>query len=103
MALDKGESANLWAPLAITVIGGMISSTMLTPFVVPCLYLVLEDIRYLFKFIVKLIMQPVLIVRKFLSTIRSLSGYTRKKYTLLVKGIYGGIKKIKSLIRGRKI
>ncbi|MBI4396483.1 MAG: efflux RND transporter permease subunit [Elusimicrobia bacterium] len=39
MALDRSESAVLWAPLAITVIGGLVSSTILTLFVVPCLYL----------------------------------------------------------------
>ncbi len=45
MALDRSEAANLWSPLAITVIGGMISSTLLTLFLVPSLYLILEDGR----------------------------------------------------------
>ncbi|MFH1478653.1 MAG: efflux RND transporter permease subunit [Candidatus Omnitrophota bacterium] len=45
MALDKSESANLWAPLAITVIGGMTSSTLLTLFVVPGIYLIFEDVK----------------------------------------------------------
>ncbi|MBK8869815.1 MAG: efflux RND transporter permease subunit [Elusimicrobia bacterium] len=38
MALDRSESASLWSPLAITVVGGLISSTVLTLFVVPVLY-----------------------------------------------------------------
>lgn len=37
MALDRSESAVLWSPLAVTVIGGLISSTVLTVFVIPCL------------------------------------------------------------------
>ncbi|MFH1339041.1 MAG: efflux RND transporter permease subunit [Candidatus Omnitrophota bacterium] len=45
MALDKSESSNLWAPLAITVIGGLSVSTALTLFVIPGVYLVFEDIR----------------------------------------------------------
>jgi hydrophobic/amphiphilic exporter-1 (mainly G- bacteria), HAE1 family len=42
MALDRSESAVLWAPLAITVIGGLVSATILTLFIVPSLYLQLE-------------------------------------------------------------
>ena len=45
MALDKSESANLWAPLAITVISGLISSTLLTLFVVPAVYIIFENIK----------------------------------------------------------
>jgi len=45
MALDKSEGANLWSPLAITVIGGLASSTVLTLFIVPSIYLILEDIK----------------------------------------------------------
>ena len=45
MALDKSEQANLWSPLAITVMGGLISSTILTLLIVPCMYLVFEDIK----------------------------------------------------------
>lgn len=44
-ALDKSEGANLWAPLAITVIGGLASSTILTLFVIPSVYLVFEDVK----------------------------------------------------------
>ena len=38
MALDRSESAVLWSPLAVTVVGGLISSTVLTLFVVPVIY-----------------------------------------------------------------
>ncbi len=51
MAMDKSEQANLWSPLAITVMGGLISSTILTLFIVPCMYLVFEDIKW---FVLKL-------------------------------------------------
>jgi len=44
MALDKSESANLWSPLAITVIGGLSVATFLTLFVIPCVYLVFRDL-----------------------------------------------------------
>jgi HAE1 family hydrophobic/amphiphilic exporter-1 len=43
MALDRSESANLWSPLAITVIGGLMSSTILTLFLVPSVYMIFED------------------------------------------------------------
>jgi HAE1 family hydrophobic/amphiphilic exporter-1 len=45
MALDRSEGSNLWSPLAITVIGGLLSSTVLTLFIVPGIYVMLEDIR----------------------------------------------------------
>jgi HAE1 family hydrophobic/amphiphilic exporter-1 len=40
LALGIGEGAELRAPMAITVIGGLSSSTFLTLFVVPALYLI---------------------------------------------------------------
>ncbi|MDP2981050.1 MAG: efflux RND transporter permease subunit, partial [Candidatus Omnitrophota bacterium] len=43
MAFDRSESANLWSPLAITVIGGLASSTVLTLFLVPSVYMIFED------------------------------------------------------------
>ncbi|MCK5240959.1 efflux RND transporter permease subunit [bacterium] len=45
MALDQSESAGLWQPLAITVIGGLITGTVLTLFVVPCFYCAIESLR----------------------------------------------------------
>ena len=49
MAIDQGESSQLWAPLAITMIGGILSSTMLTLFVIPMIYLVFEDLKALLQ------------------------------------------------------
>ena len=39
-----GESAALRAPMAIAVIGGLISSTLLTLVVIPCLYYVIDKL-----------------------------------------------------------
>ncbi|MCH7589437.1 efflux RND transporter permease subunit [PVC group bacterium] len=44
MALDRASGAVLWSPLAITVIGGMVSATCLTLVIVPCIYVIFEDI-----------------------------------------------------------
>jgi hydrophobic/amphiphilic exporter-1 (mainly G- bacteria), HAE1 family len=45
MAADRTEQASLWSPLAITVMGGLLSSTILTLFIVPGTYMIFEDIR----------------------------------------------------------
>ncbi|MFA5388484.1 MAG: efflux RND transporter permease subunit [Candidatus Omnitrophota bacterium] len=45
MAFDRSESANLWSPLAITVIGGLASSAILTLFLVPSVYMIFEDLN----------------------------------------------------------
>lgn len=42
MAIGSGEGSELWSPLAITVIGGLLSSTILTLVVVPDLILFFE-------------------------------------------------------------
>lgn len=49
MALDKSEAAGLWAPLAITVIGGLSLSTLLTLIIVPLIYSMIEDVKGLFS------------------------------------------------------
>jgi HAE1 family hydrophobic/amphiphilic exporter-1 len=43
MAIDKTEGANLWSPLAMTVIGGVVSSTLLTLLVTPAFYVLTND------------------------------------------------------------
>jgi HAE1 family hydrophobic/amphiphilic exporter-1 len=43
LAMDRSEESTLWSPLAITVIGGMLTSTFLTLFVVPSIYLFFEE------------------------------------------------------------
>lgn len=45
MAIDKSEGANLWSPLAITVIGGMVVATPLTLILVPAIYTTFERLR----------------------------------------------------------
>ena len=45
MALDRSEEAALWSPLALTIISGLTVSTILTLFVVPVAYSLLEGIR----------------------------------------------------------
>jgi HAE1 family hydrophobic/amphiphilic exporter-1 len=52
MAIDKSPEANLWSPLAITVMAGLTCSTVLTLGLIPSLYLVVEDIKR--KFHIKL-------------------------------------------------
>jgi multidrug efflux pump subunit AcrB len=42
LALGIGEGSELMRPLAISVVGGIAFSTMLTLFVVPCAYVVLH-------------------------------------------------------------
>ena len=45
MALDRSEGANLWNPLAITVIGGMLFATPLTLLLVPAIYATFEQVK----------------------------------------------------------
>lgn len=49
MSIDKSEAANLWAPLALTVMGGLASATFFTLYVIPSIYLVFNDFRRLFQ------------------------------------------------------
>ncbi len=45
MALSHGEGAEVQRPLATVVIGGLITATMLTLVVLPCLYYLVENIQ----------------------------------------------------------
>jgi len=45
LLVNREESGSLWAPLATTVIGGLIVSTVLVLFVLPGFYLILEDAK----------------------------------------------------------
>lgn len=49
MAIDKTEGANLWSPLALTVIGGVVSSTILTLLVTPAFYILSNDVIAVLK------------------------------------------------------
>lgn len=44
MALGIGEGAGIQAPMAIAVIGGMVSSTILTLVIIPVIYSIFEDV-----------------------------------------------------------
>jgi HAE1 family hydrophobic/amphiphilic exporter-1 len=48
-ALKIGEGAELRAPMAIAVIGGLITSTLLTLVVVPVVYTLIDDLENFFK------------------------------------------------------
>ncbi len=44
LTLGIGESAALRTPMALAVIGGLITSTLLTLVVIPCVYFVLDNL-----------------------------------------------------------
>jgi len=46
LALGSGEAAQLRSPMALTVVGGLIASTICSLTVIPCLYLILDRIRF---------------------------------------------------------
>jgi HAE1 family hydrophobic/amphiphilic exporter-1 len=48
LTIGIGESASLRAPMALAVIGGLVSSTMLTLVVIPCVYWVFDSFGELF-------------------------------------------------------
>lgn len=48
LTIGFGESASLRSPMALAVIGGLITSTLLTLVVIPCVYDVLDRTRTLF-------------------------------------------------------
>jgi hypothetical protein len=57
VAMALGEGAEFRAPMGQAVIGGLITSTLLTLFIVPVVYSILDDLesKRLFGFIRKLI------------------------------------------------
>ncbi|MBN7773449.1 efflux RND transporter permease subunit [Clostridium aminobutyricum] len=44
-ALNSGTGSEIWQPMAVAIIGGLISSTLLTLFVIPVIYTILDDIK----------------------------------------------------------
>src|SRR5690606_8324484 len=46
LAIGTGDAAELRAPLALTIIGGLVASTLGSLFVIPCVYLVLARIGF---------------------------------------------------------
>ncbi len=49
MAMSFGQASDLWSPLAVTIIGGLVSSTILILFVLPALVVITDDIRAMMK------------------------------------------------------
>ena len=45
LTIGFGESVSLRAPMALAVIGGLVTSTLLTLGVIPCVYLIFEELR----------------------------------------------------------
>jgi HAE1 family hydrophobic/amphiphilic exporter-1 len=43
MALSQGEGAEIWRPLAVSVIGGLLFSTLVTLVLVPVVYSLVEE------------------------------------------------------------
>ncbi len=60
LALSRTEESSLWAPMSLVVIGGMTFSTLMTPFVVPSLYLILEDVRRFLRTMIRFQFRPIL-------------------------------------------
>jgi len=46
LAFGTGDAARLRSPLALTVVGGIFASTLASLFIVPCVYMVLERLRF---------------------------------------------------------
>jgi HAE1 family hydrophobic/amphiphilic exporter-1 len=49
LTIGFGESASLRAPLALAVIGGLVTSTLMTLVVIPCVYDVFDRFKNLFR------------------------------------------------------
>jgi HAE1 family hydrophobic/amphiphilic exporter-1 len=49
LAIKKGGSAEMWVPFALTVVSGIAVSSVLSIFVIPAAYVVLEDVKKRFK------------------------------------------------------
>ncbi|MBU4306170.1 MAG: efflux RND transporter permease subunit [Candidatus Omnitrophica bacterium] len=58
LAFAVGEGAELRAPMARTVMGGLVTSAFLTLFVVPCIYIIMESIKEAFMRLLKTASAP---------------------------------------------
>lgn len=57
-ALKLSEGAGFRQPMAVAVVGGLFTSTLLTLFVVPVVYLVLDDLKDKARAVRRLVMRP---------------------------------------------
>lgn len=48
MAMGLGGESATWGPLATTIVGGMLLSTVFTLFIIPCLYAAVDDVKFKF-------------------------------------------------------
>lgn len=48
LTIGFGESASLRSPMALAVVGGLVTSTLLTLVVIPCVYDILDSVRSFF-------------------------------------------------------
>ena len=49
MSLNIGEGASLRSAMAIAVVGGLVTSTLMSLVVIPCVYYIFEQIKYKFR------------------------------------------------------
>jgi len=45
MALSVSEGSEMRAPMAITVVGGLVATTLLTLFIIPTIYSLVERVK----------------------------------------------------------
>lgn len=62
LTIGIGESASLRSPMALAVIGGLVSSTLLTLIVIPCVYWKLDNLSYYLQGKKKIVSDPVKIL-----------------------------------------
>jgi len=67
MAVGMGQSSNLWSPLAITVIGGLVSSSILTLYIIPVVLLIAGDIGRSYVFMKGLVDKYLGIIGRFIN------------------------------------
>ncbi len=46
MAIDHGQGSEMRGPLGVTLLGGLVSTTFLTLFVIPVVYSLFEKVRF---------------------------------------------------------
>ena len=93
MALSNGAGAEVQRPLATVVIGGLVTATFLTLFVLPALYLFFEDRKFKFS---KAMKPHTLIILFAVSIASSSFGQTTLNETSLIDQLYQNNKDIKA-------